>query len=521
MTWSQRDYSYHTTETATNAEGQFEFTKLTEGRYVLAAYCGNLSSRSKLYQGYDAKAGEESIVLRLHEAPSLKVKVVARADGKPIQGATVRLVWTDAKADHLSDANGEVLINGLTAETWTIEALARGFAVEKQVVNLSGTETASVTAKLAPGVELFGVVRDAAGKGLPDVGIAVLPSGLRGGRIAYMKTDADGKYRFQYLPIAGLTLSLQKEGYATVRPDVDIAAAAGGRQELNLTLPRRPDGGSVRGTIVDKDGKPIEGASVVNRGGSSYELRHQTTTDAQGRFRLDDIYKETDRSVLLIKAKRFAPQNLEFKPGDREHPAELNVTLAAGHRIRGRVVNEQGQALAGVCVDYQFNRINYDFARGTDTDAEGHFEFDSLPADTQFALSKEGYSRMYDVQLPLDGEKEVSVTMRSAGVIRGRVVDDKTGKPLSPFTVRVTFSPDHRPGDPSGAGILSGAAATGGEKFARRDGTFRIGEIMRDLPLQVTVEAEGYDRTVVRRVVADSDAKPVEFRLARIDASNP
>ena len=42
------------------------------------------------------------------------------------------------------------------------------------------------------------------------------------------------------------------------------------------------------------------------------------------------------------------------------------------------------------------------------------------------------------------------------------------------------------------------------------------------MPLQVTVEAEGYDRTVVRRVVAvaDSDAKPVEFRLAPIDPSS-
>ena len=47
---------------------------------------------------------------------------------------------------------------------------------------------------------------------------------------------------------------------------------------------------------------------------------------------------------LFVKAKHFAPQQLEFKPGDREHPAELNVTLAAGHRIRGRVVDEQGQA---------------------------------------------------------------------------------------------------------------------------------------------------------------------------------
>ncbi len=482
----------------TNEKGQFEFKELGKGRFILAAYYQNLASRTKLHIGYEAKAGEDSIVLKLRKAPSLKVKVVARADAKPIKGATVSLVWTDVKRDHLTDADGEVLINGLTSEVWTIEACAKGFAVDKQALNLSGTGTASVTAKLAPGVELFGVVCDEAGKGLPEVGIDVFPSGLNGGQIAYMKTDADGKYRFEYLPIAGFTLMLQKEGYAESRPDVAITAAAGGRQELNLTLHRRPDGGSVRGTVVDKDGKPVAGASVVNRGGSSDEL-HKTMTDAQGRYRLDDVYHN-----LFIKAKRFAPQHLEFKPGDREHPAEVNVTLSAGHRIRGRVVNEQGQALAGVQVVYAHGNgfPGIDFGGGTTTDAEGHFEFDSLPAEPPFALNKEGYSPMEDVKLPLDGEKEVVVAMRGAGVIRGRVVDDKTGTPLSTFVVH--------------------ARGIRGEKFATRDGTFRIGELVRDATLQVMVEADGYDRSVVRRVVAvaDSEAKPVEFRLAPIDASS-
>ena len=522
LTWT--DDGVKTKPVTTNAKGQFEFNELAEGRYTLAAYYHSLTSRDKIYHGYEAKAGEDSIVLKLHEAPSLKVKVVARADGKPIQGATVRLVWDDAKRDHFTDASGEVLINGLTPQAWTIEALAKGFAVDKQAVHLSGIETASVTAELAPGAELFGVVRDEAGKGLPGVGMNVFPAGMNGEQIAYMKTDADGKYRFEYLPIAGLSWSLSKVGYADFRPNVAITAAPGGRQELDLTLPRRPDGGSVRGTVVNKDGKPIEGASVVNRGSSSDELR-ETKTDAQGRFRLDNVFSKwgsVGLHELFIKAKRFAPQQLEFKPGNREHPAELNVTLAAGHRVRGRVVDEQGQALAGVHVYYAHGNQfpGSDFGGGTTTDAEGRFEFDSLPAEPPFALRKEGCSPMEDVKLPLDGEKEVTVAMRSAGVIRGRVVDDKTGKPVSPFMVRVTSSPDRKPDDPSGSS--GGDTTYGGDKFATRDGTFRIGEFVRDMPLQVTVEAEGYDRTVVRRVVAvaDSDAKPVEFRLAPIDPSS-
>ncbi len=461
-------------------------------------------------------------------AAGLKGRVVMAGD-KPVAGAevwllaTVRLVWADVKQDYLTDASGAVLINGLTCEDWTIEALAKGFAVDRQAVKLSGTDTASVTAKLVPGMELFGVVRDEAGKGLSDVAIAALPSGSNGEAIDYMKTDADGKYRFEYLPIAGLKLRLSKEGYLRLSSDVAMIAAPGGRQELNLTLPRRPDGGSVRGTVVDEDGKPVADALVVSGGPSSKEAR-ETTTDAQGRFRLDDVFTEPRRS-LSIKAKRFAPQQLGFKPGDREHPAELNVTLAKGHRIRGRVVDEQGRPLTGVSVYTNgYGTVGRDIGQST-TDVEGRFEFDSLTAVCPFTFNKNGYSDMDCVKLPLDGPEEVTVAMRSAGVIRGRVVDDRTGKPLSPFKVRVTFSPDPTPNPTPGVpnvSMLRGARVIGGEVFATRDGTFRLDDFVRDMPLQVTVEAEGYDRAVVRRVVAlaDRDAKPVEFRLAPIDATS-
>ena len=56
------------------------------------------------------------------------------------------------------------------------------------------------------------------------------------------------------------------------------------------------------------------------------------------------------------------------------------------------------------------------------------------------------------------------VTMRAAGVIRGRVVDDKTGKPLSPFMVRVTSSPDR--GRTIRPAAERGERRYGGEKFA-------------------------------------------------------
>ena len=519
LTWKHRGLDR--TETTTNEKGEFQFTQLIEGRKTLAAYYKNLSSRARRYKGYEAKAGEEGIVLELREAPSLKVKVVTRAEGKPLENATVRLTWTDAKRDHKTDANGEVLIQGLTPETWTIESHALGFAEDVQAVNLIGTGTTSVISRVDPGIELYGVVRDEEGKGLADVGICVFPSGIGGGQIEYMETEANGSFRFPYLPVMGFTLIVAKEGYVEYRPDVTLTVSPGERQELNLTLPRRPDGGSVQGIIVNTDGKPVAGASVINRGSTIPRDTRQTTTDALGRYRLDDVFDSLGEHRLFISAKGYAPQMLDFEPGKRETPAELDVTLAPGHRLRGRVVDQHGNPLTGVQIYYGFSRrfSGSDHGGETTTDSEGRFELDSLSLTPLIEFRKGGYSSIRNETLALDGKDEVTVTMKSVGVIRGRVVDDRTGQPLTPFTVRASLSPDRKPDEPPGG--LSRAAAFEGETFATKDATFRMAGLVQGAPLQITVTADGYDPAVVRRVVAlaEQEAETVEFRLTPIDKS--
>ena len=184
-------------------------------------------------------------------------------------------------------------------------------------------------------------------------------------------------------------------------------------------------------------------------------------------------------------------------------------------------MNEEGEALAGVEIYYGFSPQFSDSDHGgtARTDSEGRFELDSLPAAPPIRFRKGGYSEIREETLPLDGEEEVVITMRSPGVLRGRVADAQTRRPVKSFTVRVTFSPDCQPGDPSGG--LSGARAFGGETFSTEDGTFRMGDFIRGMPSQVTVKADGYDPAVVRRVVAVPEEKveEVEFRLKPVDQS--
>lgn len=520
LIWPPDATRYATKTARSGPDGAFRFDDYGVGKLKLAAYRGDLSSRTKLFGGYQARPGEEAIRLEMREAPALRVRVESQATGAPVAGATVRLTWTDGQRDHPTNENGESTIRGLTPEVWTIEVHAEGFAEDEQAISLSASGVTTVTSKLSPGAEVRGVIRDEQSAPLAGVGVSVFPADMRGGQIEYMKTDAEGRYHFRYLPIATLQFNLSKDDYADVRPQVTTLADQNGPQELDFTLIKRPDGGSVTGVVTDKAGAPIAGARVANRGNSSSDLR-ETFTDSQGRFRLDDVFESVLGHELYVRAENFTPRAVAFQPGPSSKPAEAAIELQPGHRVAGRVVDEAGQPLDGVRVYYGYGYHFYheDLGGYVMTGADGRFEFTSLPADVQFTIDKNGYSKIQGKELPLDGDDVVDVELLSGGVIHGRAVDAQTGEPISPITVHLTFSPDRTNDDPSAS--LSGPAATGpGERFAAPGGDFRLGGLVRGMPLQVTVEADSYRRVVKRRVVAvpEAEASEVVFKLEPIEA---
>jgi beta-lactamase regulating signal transducer with metallopeptidase domain/protocatechuate 3,4-dioxygenase beta subunit len=510
VTWNEGRSRYDTQKTTSDDLGEFEFKHVPRGTNELVAYHGELASRKSMYQGEPVEVAADGksyplSTLKLAPTPRIVARVVSVADGKPVADAVVHPVWSDGERDQRTDANGEATLRRLTNEVWHIEVKAKGFAQQVQAINLANTETARVTFELAPGAALEGTVRDEAGKPVAGAEISVFPADFNGEQIEYLKTDGAGKYRFDYLPVTkGLMLMLSRDGYADMREAVTLEAGAAAARSLDLVLKQRPHGGTVRGVVTDKDGKPIAGAAVRNDGRSSRDFR-TATTDANGKFTVDNVFEGSVGYEVILKAQDFAPQRVAFKPGTREEPGEVAVALAPGHRVRGRVVDAAGKPIAGVRIaSSDGNRGGgFNFGQTGTTDAAGRFAFDSLPTDAPFDFSKMGYSELEDQQLALDGAEEVVVTLESAAVIRGRVVDAATGEPVPVFNVAITFSPDRKQGDPRSH--LSGARATSpeGESFAPADGLFVLEDLVRGMPLQVTVSAERYAKKTLRRVVAE------------------
>ena len=293
----------------------------------------------------------------------------------------------------------------------------------------------------------------------------------------------------------------------------------GPRQRLDLALRPRPHGGSIVGVVLDHEGRPIAGAELSNPGNSSTEVR-DAKTGPDGRFRLENLFESIAGKEVIVRARGSAPQRLKVEPGPPDKPAEVAITMEPGHRIKGRVTNDKGRPIEGVRVDFANGGFPDSDGGSTKTDVQGRFDFDSLPANSPFAFHKEGYSEIGGRILPLDTDDLIAVEMFPAGVILGRVVDARTGKPIRAFNVQITFSPKGQPGDPS-SGLRSDLIDPG-QGYQSDEGRFKIGDLVVGMPLQVMVSAQDHERRVAERVVVAlvNEAPVEEFRLDPIDPSN-
>ncbi len=518
LTYDQAKSNYNHRTTQTDTEGKFQFKDIASGNHRVAAFLDDMASRTQRYKLQRVEPGDK-IELKLSQAPTLKVQVLKQSDDTPIPDARVRLTWADLQRDHTTNAAGIALIRGLTAEEWTFEVQAKGYGEESQAIQLTGNEVVPITVKLKPGFAVYGTIRDDQGKPVPDVGISAFEAGIRAGQLEYTKTDAEGKYRFDYLPLTSVKFFITQDGYESISPVLQQAGPPMGEQQFDITLSRSPFGGSIAGEVLAPNGTPVADAKISNQGRSSTLVR-ETKTDAEGKYRLDNLYELFGQHPIVVQADGFAPQKLFVTPGPQEKPAIYNISLKPGRTISGTVLGPDNQPLPKVFITYNGPiGDQHEMGRSTETDAEGKFTLNSLTQIAPLTFQKANYSTISESNFPADNPEPLVVHMRPEGVIQGTVVDDKTGKPVTDFTVHITFSPERKPDDPNGT--LSGTRAMLGERVVNAKGMFELRQLIDQMPLQVTIQADGYQKAVHTRVVVatDATAKPEEFRLKAIDRS--
>ncbi|MHB9001372.1 MAG: carboxypeptidase regulatory-like domain-containing protein [Thermoanaerobaculia bacterium] len=507
-------------------------TAAEDGTFVIAhapKTWRRVEARAGSMAAVETRAGSITLALR----PAAAIRGTLREEGSApgIAGARVMLRRMSNEAEEpivtITDARGGYRFERVLPDRYGFEVDAPGFAMPEtspdDYPNVDARNARAITKDmtLRRVRTLTGRVTDEAGVPVPGAivsaaGASVSPWMLAGNSSLQSRTLADGTFAIQVLWYDGsepMRVWAFKKGYAPSRSEKPVAAGASRPLVVNVTLRR---GERVQGRVVDAEDAPVRGAAVASfriEDSSGYRPRAVNLvrgagiaswpqTDAEGRFEFQALPGKYDFAAY---APGFQVATLEGVPVEKAmEPVELK--LARGAVIRGRVVRPDGAGAPGITIAILDSRS----PRGEEaitTDSSGAFTIQDLPPGSWrlgFYKHEELISQTATVTAPSD---DFVLELPSAGTVRGRVLDEATGEPVSRFQIYLVSS-----SGPTGRETRStmrefndhdGAFAFGNIPFGTYEATTSAVDYVGSNPAEVTVGTGSTDdlRIVMTRGV--------------------
>ncbi len=320
------------------------------------------------------------------------------------------------------------------------------------------------TTKLTRGTQIGGVVVNESGEPVPGARVVfnvfkMSPANSSDRECSTMaphyhveETDSQGRWHCNHVPeqFGPIAFQICHPDYAAVEyGSAELGAttnmgmrylAAADLRGSTAVMTVEP-GVEVSGVVVDGAGLPVAGAKVTaDHNWAEPSANHRTGTD--GRFRFANITKLDPGQIpqlvwsLTVEADGYGPVEKEFFA--TPPPEEPRFVLDKGAVLRGMVVDEQAQPLAGVRIRICSKSNVPRFEWSTVTDEKGRFEWLSAPASPElYVFEAWGHQTEPAIRLTPNGDEQ-RVTLRSnPPPVRffGYVSDAETGQPLDNFTV--------------------------------------------------------------------------------------
>ncbi|MEM7308449.1 MAG: carboxypeptidase-like regulatory domain-containing protein [Planctomycetota bacterium] len=350
------------------------------------------------------------------------------------------------------------------------------------------------------------------------------------GLVSLAEVDEDGAFRialpagkrFAHLGVAGRYLFAR----GTVAVDLPAAepvvlGAELGAWVQGVLVPPR----GTSGVDADLSGTEVGLGPDLSAGFNPEAIQEEAwgqgdECDADGRFEFRGINPRLPRAVFALPEHFAAPlvTGIELKPGER---SEVEVALAPGATLRGRVVDAGGDPIGRASIEVRLRTIigqAYGAVREGESDADGVFELRAVCAGPlSMRVAAEGYRKLrHDVaQEAFDGDtiEGLELVLDRGSALAGSTVFPG-GDPAPGTLVTVTI-----PASPFGGLEGSQAQRVASGKSAGDGGfeIFGLREIAYDVTAAVEVESgERAGSWSARRKGAVAGGDPLELTLARI-----
>lgn len=284
------------------------------------------------------------------------------------------------------------------------------------------------------GAVLQGVITSTSGKPVAaDIIVAgpTLPQPRR------VRAGSDGTYKVMGLPTGPVTVAVRAAGFRPVRIN-DFRVD--GPTQKSFTL--EPISG-VLGKVIAPDGRPARGVWVrLSHSGGQRTMR----TDGEGRFTWD----KPGVDLASITAVAYSPWHGPSEQKAPQPDVELVLTLTAGARVEGKVVDSRGAPVVGASVGVERCKGEPDHAFGrrfwppTRTDESGRFKLPMVrpgSCDLTADSPKHAIGRAEGVWTSSGALVDnVVITLGSGGTVRGRVTIKGKGDGIAGARV-VVFEP--------------------------------------------------------------------------------
>lgn len=379
--------SYRHLEVSSDAAGRFRFESVGTGMYQMKVKRRGFAPS---WREGTAGTGTRGVVdlgdLTLEPGAVIEGRITD-LHGAPVEGAEVRFSESERTRSSLIDRENKPLTTGPDG-LFRLEDLVRGRSFSFRIrhpgyipASVPGVEAPTAEPlhiELRPGRSLPGRVLDPERRPVEGAGLFRIETSSHGRSMLRLAvTDGEGRFLLSSLEPGPLSLEVHAPGYRTLQlPSLRISDEEDPEPLEILVEP----GAVLEGRVLDGRGEPLPRAQVEVFLPSSSRRFGLILTDENGHYQVDGLGPGEHRLEARLWGRPFSPRRAEGRIvlGD-SGIHRLDLRMPAGAGVSGRVLDENGEPLAGAWISLVPSSGSPRHALGARSTVDGSFRVEEVP----------------------------------------------------------------------------------------------------------------------------------------------